>query len=143
MISIQGSLEDPHILRIEAISLSPLSLVLEYCPYGDLESLLANPDVSFSRAVCFTMALDIAKGIQYLQSQHPPIVHQYLQSSSSPYPLIRLSNLALVMIQCLDPYQACAKISDFRLSRLVYEDLLIDGKAIGNPICTGKPHSRS
>jgi serine/threonine protein kinase len=61
-------------------------MILEFLPAGDLCKFLhPEPGVSIAREkfpwpLRIRMALDIAKGMQYLQSREPPVVHRDLRS---------------------------------------------------------------
>lgn len=75
-------LRHPNIvLFIGACTKPPhLGLVLEYCSQGSLWSVLQNPDKNLTWEDRRKIALDTAKGIFYLHSFKPPILHRDLKS---------------------------------------------------------------
>ena len=57
-----------------------LCIVLEYCGRGSLWSCLHDLSIKLSWEFRKKMALDIAKGVLYLHSFQPPILHRDLKS---------------------------------------------------------------
>jgi serine/threonine protein kinase len=102
------------------VSLSPaLRMVLEFLEHGDLYSFL-HPEVDslhegisqipqqdFPWSLRIRILLDIATGMNYLQSREPPIIHRDLRS-----PNIFLGSLS-------EHSPVRAKIADFGLARFV------------------------
>ncbi|EAR90768.2 tyrosine kinase domain protein (macronuclear) [Tetrahymena thermophila SB210] len=56
------------------------SIVMEYCQRGSLWSLLQNQSVPLTWEDRRKIALDIAKGVFFLHSSKPPIIHRDLKS---------------------------------------------------------------
>lgn len=75
-------LRHPNIvLFIGACTKPPhLGLVLEYCSQGSLWSVLQNPDKTLAWEDRKKIAMDTAKGVFYLHSFKPPILHRDLKS---------------------------------------------------------------
>jgi len=94
---------------------------MEYMDQGSLTAYLHNisktEKLSFKTQV--KLALDIAKGMQYLHSTTPPLVHRDLKSPN-------------VLMQSIPeaPYVTC-KVSDFGLSRSSVSGFV--SKVIDNP----------
>jgi len=57
-----------------------LYLVTEYMPRGSLWEVLRNRDSALSEGMRHQMALDIARGMSYLHSLQPPILHRDLKA---------------------------------------------------------------
>jgi sterile alpha motif and leucine zipper-containing kinase AZK len=57
-----------------------LSILTEYLPRGSLYRLLHRPNSQVDEVRRLKMALDVAKGMNYLHSSHPTIVHRDLKS---------------------------------------------------------------
>jgi len=55
-------------------------LVTEYMERGSLTELLGNPAIAMSGALKIKLSQDIAKGMLYLHTRHPPIVHRDVKS---------------------------------------------------------------
>ncbi|GAB4823440.1 hypothetical protein N2152v2_010486 [Parachlorella kessleri] len=81
-----ASLRHPNIVSFYGVCPSPPALVTEYCDRGSLYDVLriarASPEkaaeLTFTRRLA--MALDAAKGMVYLHSHEPPILHRDLKS---------------------------------------------------------------
>lgn len=81
--------------------LNPLSLVIEYCAYGTLFSLIGDLEVSIDWNLRTKILLDIAKAMKYLHEQPITILHCDLKSPN-------------VLLKSLNPDDlVCAQISDF------------------------------
>ena len=57
-----------------------LCLILEYCGRGSLWSCLHDKNIKLSWEFRKKIALDIAKGVLYLHTMNPPILHRDLKS---------------------------------------------------------------
>ena len=57
-----------------------LYLVTEYMPKGSLWEVLRSRDSALSEGMRYQMALDIARGMSYLHSLQPPILHRDLKA---------------------------------------------------------------
>jgi len=121
-VFVMSQLDSPYLVALRGVTLIPkLMMVLEYLPGGDLYQLLhphaheENLGVSQSKisrdqfpwSLRLLLALDIARGIQYLQSQTPPIAHRDL----------RTPNIFLATLDERAPVRA--KVADFGLARAI------------------------
>ncbi|KAF9685791.1 hypothetical protein SADUNF_Sadunf03G0090800 [Salix dunnii] len=83
-IDIMKSLRHPNVLLFMGAVYSPerLAIVTEFLPRGSLFKTLHknNPALDIRRRL--KMALDVAKGMNYLHHRNPPIVHRDLKSSN-------------------------------------------------------------
>ena len=121
------SLDQIRMVKLFGISTHPrLRMVLELVPCGDLFDFLHPKGPSGERGqisrfhlrweLRLRLAFDIARGMLYLQSFNPPIVHRDLRSPN-------------IFLSSLNPQSdVCAKVADFGLSRMVAPDL---GGALG------------
>ena len=57
-------------------------IVLEYASRGSLETVIQNEFIPISHARRLGFLCDIARGIKYLHSQNPPIIHRDLKSDN-------------------------------------------------------------
>lgn len=67
----------PHIVKMYGVCLYPLCMVTEFVPNGDLFKYLQT-EQEIPWRFKLKMALDIAKGMQYLHSISPPLIHRYV-----------------------------------------------------------------
>ena len=121
-VEIMAMISHPNLVNLSGITLVPeLQIVMEYVPLGDLfgllhptqESNVPNsiskiPNEEFPWRERLLIALDIAKGMNVLQSHSPPIVHRDLRSAN-----------IFVQSRSLNPYEVRVKVADFGLSRVV------------------------
>jgi len=121
---LMSGMHHENIVSLEGICNKPLCMILEYCDAGNLfhwarkKGQVMNANDMMERE---KYALDIAKGMSFLHSTNPPIIHRDLKS---PNVLLKKSN---------GPYLT-AKIADFGLSRgLVWNKDLV-GKVVDNPV---------
>ncbi|XP_028078729.1 probable serine/threonine-protein kinase SIS8 [Camellia sinensis] len=75
-------LRNPNVvLFMGAVTHPPnLSILTEYLPRGSLYKLLHRPNNQLDEKKRLRMALDVAKGMNYLHTSHPIIVHQDLKT---------------------------------------------------------------
>lgn len=120
--SIMAGLRHPNCVQYLGCCLDPPALVMEYCSRRSVDKILAeaNRDVKSSRQIDWVhllgIATDAAKGMLYLHSRSPPIVHRDLKS-----PNLLVDALWHV------------KISDFNLSRALEKDSVSSSLQITNP----------
>lgn len=117
-VAIMKRLRHPNVVLFMGAVLSPqhLSIVTEFLPRGSLFRLLHRntPGMDWRRRV--RMALDVARGMNYLHNLNPPIVHRDLKSSN----LLVDKNWTV-------------KVGDFGLSRLKHVTFLKTGSGRGTP----------
>ncbi|MBS0648030.1 MAG: SEL1-like repeat protein [Verrucomicrobia bacterium] len=107
---LMSELRHPHIVSFYKVCTEPgnYCIVLEYCAKGDLHKWLRTPSLEVEGWVHRKrIALEIARGLWYLHSCEPPIIHRDLKG---------LNVLLDANLQ--------AKISDFGLSKLKLETSL-------------------
>jgi serine/threonine protein kinase len=86
-VQLLSQLRHPNVVLFMAMSRMPngeVAVLTEFCPLGSLFDLLHNGSASSLAAltmkVRLKMAIDIARGMTYLHSQKPPMIHQDLKS---------------------------------------------------------------
>ncbi|XP_078176854.1 protein kinase superfamily protein [Carex rostrata] len=117
-VNIMSRLRHPNVvLFMGAVTRPPnLSILTEFLPRGTLYRLLHRPSVSLDEKMRIKMALDVARGMNYLHVSHPPVVHRDLKSSN----LLVDKNWVV-------------KVSDFGLSRLKHNTFLSSKSTAGTP----------
>ncbi|KAF3664633.1 putative zinc transporter 4, chloroplastic-like [Capsicum annuum] len=81
-IEIMLRLRHPNVvLFMGAVTRPPnLSILTEYLPRGSLYKLLHRPSIQIEEKKRLRMALDVAKGMNYLHTSNPLIVHRDLKT---------------------------------------------------------------
>ncbi|KAI3459212.1 hypothetical protein Pfo_015875 [Paulownia fortunei] len=117
-VSLMKRLRHPNILLFMGAVTSPqrLCIVTEFLPRGSLFRLLQRNTSQLERRRRIHMALDIARGMNYLHHFNPPIIHRDLKSSN----LLVDKNWTV-------------KVGDFGLSRLKHETYLTTKTGKGTP----------
>ncbi|KAL8150459.1 hypothetical protein V2J09_020267 [Rumex salicifolius] len=117
-IDIMKRLRHPNVLLYMGACYSQerLAIVTEYLPRGSLFKTLHKSVQSLDIRRRLRMALDVARGMNYLHRRNPPIVHRDLKSSN----LLVDKNWTV-------------KVGDFGLSRLKHATLLSAKSALGTP----------
>jgi hypothetical protein len=105
-VKMMQSLAHPNVARLYGVSLSPLRMVLQFAPLGDLDALLRS-SAAISSELGLRIALDVARGLAHLHEQCPPICHRDLRSP----------NVFILTTDWRAP--AVAVIGDFGLARSV------------------------
>ncbi|XP_047949763.1 serine/threonine-protein kinase EDR1-like [Salvia hispanica] len=115
-IEIMLRLRHPNVvLFMGAVTRPPhMSILTEFLPRGSLYKLLHRPSVQIDEKRRIKMALDVAKGMNYLHTSHPIIVHRDLKTPN----LLVDTNWAV-------------KVCDFGMSRLQHNTFLSSKSAAG------------
>eukprot|EP01132_Coremiostelium_polycephalum_P006275 gene6275-7818_t len=100
---ITGELHHENIVSLKCVSLNPFCIITELLQFGDLSKFIRNTPDSFSWGLVLRLAIDIAKGMNFLHSCKPKVVHRDLKSAN-----------ILLGGQSIDTI--IAKVSDFGLS---------------------------
>jgi tRNA A-37 threonylcarbamoyl transferase component Bud32 len=109
---MSGLSDHPNLVKLRGICKKPLAVVMEYVSGGNLfDFLKQNPNLSWSQRL--NIALDIARGMDFLHSTSPPIIHRDLKS------------LNILM------EGSRAKVADFGLSTLF--SITTSGREVDNP----------
>ncbi|XP_062223706.1 probable serine/threonine-protein kinase SIS8 isoform X2 [Phragmites australis] len=117
-VRIMSRLRHPNVVLFLGYVTQPpnLSILTEYLPRGSLYRLLHRPNSQIDEIRRLKMALDVAKGMNYLHSSHPTIVHRDLKSPN----LLVDKNWVV-------------KVSDFGMSRLKHHTFLSSKSTAGTP----------
>ncbi|XP_042518671.1 protein STRUBBELIG-RECEPTOR FAMILY 5-like [Macadamia integrifolia] len=117
-VSLMKRLRHPNVLLFMGAVTSPqrLCIVTEFLPRGSLFRLLQRNTTKLDWRRRVHMALDIARGMNYLHHCNPPIIHRDLKSSN-----------------LLVDRNWTAKVGDFGLSRLKHETYLTTKTGKGTP----------
>ncbi|KAL6628907.1 hypothetical protein ACP70R_028672 [Stipagrostis hirtigluma subsp. patula] len=117
-VRIMSRLRHPNVVLFLGYVTQPpnLSILTEYLPRGSLYRLLHRPNSQVDEIRRLKMALDVAKGMNYLHSSHPTIVHRDLKSPN-----------------LLVDRNWVVKVSDFGMSRLKHHTFLSSKSTAGTP----------
>ena len=112
---IMSKLSHPNLVHLHGITLHPLRMIMEYCPGMDLCNFLAsNPKVPLEPQYALLrlrIAIDVAKGMQYLHNLSPPVIHRDLRSPN------------VFVVSSDDNAETVAKIGDFGLAEFTAHGL--------------------
>ncbi|KAL6502023.1 hypothetical protein OROGR_027156 [Orobanche gracilis] len=115
-IEIMLRLRHPNVVLLMGAVMQPpnMSILTEFLPRGSLYKLLHRPRTPIDEIRRIKMALDVAKGMNYLHSSHPVIVHRDLKTPN----LLVDKNWVV-------------KVGDFGMSRLQHNTFLSSKSAAG------------
>ena len=120
--AMMASLRHPAIVMYLGVCLDPPCVVTEFCARGSLSDVLKRANTSAALAQTLdwarrlNMALDAAKGMLYLHSCTPPIIHRDLKSPN-----------------LLVDRHWRIKVCDFNLSRAMEDSAVLSSLAATNP----------
>ncbi|XWS17642.1 hypothetical protein CRYUN_Cryun33cG0085000 [Craigia yunnanensis] len=117
-VEIMLRLRHPNVvLFMGAVTRSThFSILTEFLPRGSLYKLLHRPNPQLDEKRRLRMALDVAKGMNYLHTSHPTIVHRDLKTPN----LLVDKNWVV-------------KVCDFGLSRMKHHTFLSSKSTAGTP----------
>ncbi|KAA8521282.1 hypothetical protein F0562_011972 [Nyssa sinensis] len=117
-VEIMLRLRHPNVvLFMGAVTHSPnLSILTEFLPRGSLFKLLHRPNIQLDEKRRMRMTLDVAKGMNYLHTSHPVIVHRDLKTPN-----------------LLVDRNWVVKVCDFGLSRMKHNTFLSSKSIAGTP----------
>lgn len=107
--SLTHSISHPNLVKcFEATTKPPFLIVSEFCAGGSLFDSLHDSTKQITWSQRLKILLDVAKGMEYLHSQSPIIMHRDLKSCN-----------VLLTKPLSSTKQPHAKVADFGLSRLI------------------------
>ena len=112
----------PNIVAMKGICVEPLLMVLDLCNI-DLYHYLSDESRAMNWKLRLQFAYDVAKGMEFLHSVTPPIIHRDLKSPN-------------VLVKELDQGRFTAKIADFGLSVRFGLTSALVGAEVENPYWT-------
>ncbi|GJP34904.1 hypothetical protein CLOM_g19385 [Closterium sp. NIES-68] len=117
-IRIMEKLRHPNILLFmgAVASLDHLAIVTEFLPRGSLFRLLHRRTAGLTKLRLLRMALDVARGVNYLHKCSPPVVHHDLKSAN-----------------LLVDRNWTVKVGDFGLSKMKFATYLSARSGRGTP----------
>eukprot|EP01129_Flabellula_baltica_P005775 TRINITY_DN2115_c0_g1_i2.p1 TRINITY_DN2115_c0_g1~~TRINITY_DN2115_c0_g1_i2.p1 ORF type:complete len:1109 (+),score=175.73 TRINITY_DN2115_c0_g1_i2:132-3329(+) len=77
---VHGNLKSPYIAELITFCFDPFFLVLEFCKGVELYKYLHNESVYINWNLKIKVLYDIAMGLDYLQTQDPPVAHLDLKT---------------------------------------------------------------
>ncbi len=145
---LMSGLDHPNLVVLKGVCLEPtFAIVMQYMNAGTLHALLHNDKISgaLPYPLVIKIALDIAKGMEFLHAITPPIIHRDLKS-----PNILLSvqdeswtcQITEFGMECRSvsiipaAAEVTAKVSDFGLSTEAELALEFKGAVVDNPTWT-------
>ena len=119
-----AGLQHPNVVGLKGLCKKPLCVLTDFCTYGDLYTYLQsrrNCNIPLPFKFVVKVLLDIAKGMNFLHTATPPIIHRDLKS-----PNILLCKVSPDERKLDDPFpqpkyvgadkSVIAKVADFGLS---------------------------
>jgi len=79
-LAVMKSLKHPNIVLAMGACVSPVCLVTEFCANGSLFDVLHNKAVELSGRMKLKLAYDAARGMDFLHTHSPIIIHRDLKS---------------------------------------------------------------
>jgi leucine-rich repeat kinase 2 len=122
---LMSSLKHPNIVCLEAYTVKPFSMIMEFLPCGDLYAFLHDQAKPLDWPLRYKIAIDVAAGMKFLHGITPPLLHRDLKT-----PNILLAGFSLRDAPNL------AKVADFGLSSRLFVDALKEQtqkRAVANP----------
>jgi len=109
------SLRHPNIVMFLGACTKPpnLAIVLEFCSRGSLWSVLQNPDIKLSWDDRRRMAVDAARGVNYLHSFPTPVLHRDLKR----FDIVILLIINFLSLNLLLDENFRIKVADFGWTR--------------------------
>jgi len=115
-----SGLHHANIVRLIGFCTSPLCIVSEYMPAGNLYSYIYNHDLPLQPPLYLRIAMDIAKALRFLHELSPPMIHNDLKPPN------------VLLASTIETDDVVAKLTDFGLSSQAFREKRRDQEQ-GNP----------
>lgn len=80
-IKIMGTLRSPHVIYFYGCITEPkICIIMEYLPRGSLYHVLQEKNLNFTWDQLFKTALEILRGLHFLHSHNPVVLHRDLKT---------------------------------------------------------------
>eukprot|EP01129_Flabellula_baltica_P003408 TRINITY_DN13177_c0_g1_i1.p1 TRINITY_DN13177_c0_g1~~TRINITY_DN13177_c0_g1_i1.p1 ORF type:complete len:1086 (-),score=195.09 TRINITY_DN13177_c0_g1_i1:1811-5068(-) len=120
-VRIMSGMKHPNLVELLGFSMKPRALVLEFLAGGSLYKFLHFTDQECNWDLKLRIAHDIAKGMNFLHSVQPPLVHRDFKTPN-------------IMLQSTDVSEkAVAKVADFGLSKPLLTNSFNAVRDVDNP----------
>jgi serine/threonine protein kinase/WD40 repeat protein len=117
---LMSGLDHPNIVSLKGFCITPICLVTEYLPYGNLYDYLHDSKRMVTWPFRLRVAMDVAKGCAFLHATKPAIIHRDLKSP----------NILLASVSAHAP--VVAKVTDFGVSQILVPTTI--GRAVACPV---------
>ena len=117
---IMSGLTQQNIVQLIGFTMDPFCIVTEFIYHGNLYDLAHDKNMQLSPAYQWRCVIDVAKGMNFLHTTSPPIIHRDLKS-----PNILMSSIS-------ENDKVVAKVADFGLSQALASTT--KGRSVANPI---------
>eukprot|EP01087_Luapelamoeba_hula_P024976 TRINITY_DN9696_c0_g1_i1.p1 TRINITY_DN9696_c0_g1~~TRINITY_DN9696_c0_g1_i1.p1 ORF type:complete len:1325 (+),score=299.28 TRINITY_DN9696_c0_g1_i1:269-4243(+) len=125
-VSMMSVMQHPNIVALKGLCMAPFCMLLEFCSKGSLYDYIHETTNPLNWAIIFKLAEDIAKGMNFMHTFTPPLIHRDLKSP----------NILLAVEE--DPQTKkgiiVAKVADFGLSRSLMLAGKLTKKVVDNPV---------
>eukprot|EP00339_Tiarina_fusa_P014873 CAMPEP_0117053630 /NCGR_PEP_ID=MMETSP0472-20121206/37103_1 /TAXON_ID=693140 ORGANISM="Tiarina fusus, Strain LIS" /NCGR_SAMPLE_ID=MMETSP0472 /ASSEMBLY_ACC=CAM_ASM_000603 /LENGTH=224 /DNA_ID=CAMNT_0004768777 /DNA_START=509 /DNA_END=1180 /DNA_ORIENTATION=+ len=120
-VSLMSGLDHPNLVELKGLCLDTdeMLMVTEYLAYGDLFNFLHDENQKMPWSLRLKIAYDVAKGMKFLHTTTPPIIHRDLKTPN------------ILLASTKSNARVCAKVADFGLSSTLVHT--ISGRNVFNP----------
>eukprot|EP00007_Cunea_sp_BSH-02190019_P005553 CAMPEP_0174232408 /NCGR_PEP_ID=MMETSP0417-20130205/2700_1 /TAXON_ID=242541 /ORGANISM="Mayorella sp, Strain BSH-02190019" /LENGTH=2427 /DNA_ID=CAMNT_0015310457 /DNA_START=88 /DNA_END=7371 /DNA_ORIENTATION=+ len=117
---LMSGLDHPNIVSLKGFCITPICLVTEYLPYGNLYDYLHDSKRKVTWPFRLRVAMDVAKGCAFLHATKPAIIHRDLKSPN-------------ILLASVSPHApVVAKVTDFGVSQILAPTTV--GRAVACPV---------
>eukprot|EP00698_Gefionella_okellyi_P009788 TRINITY_DN2509_c0_g3_i1.p1 TRINITY_DN2509_c0_g3~~TRINITY_DN2509_c0_g3_i1.p1 ORF type:complete len:873 (-),score=145.63 TRINITY_DN2509_c0_g3_i1:820-3438(-) len=114
-VAMISTIRHPNIVLFLAVCLDKLAIITEFVDNGSLLEIISKRPDELTRERAWHIALDVARALNYLHEQTPPVIHRDLKSPN------------ILLTKTWEP-----KIADFGLSTIKKTDMV--DTVVGSPV---------
>eukprot|EP01116_Phalansterium_solitarium_P003345 TRINITY_DN14166_c0_g1_i1.p1 TRINITY_DN14166_c0_g1~~TRINITY_DN14166_c0_g1_i1.p1 ORF type:complete len:596 (+),score=240.19 TRINITY_DN14166_c0_g1_i1:408-2195(+) len=84
-IQLMSSMDHENVIKFLGVAIcegNEMLLVMQYMEHGSLKDLIQRSGGKIDPKLKLRLALDVAKGMEYLHSRNPPVIHRDLKTSN-------------------------------------------------------------